>query len=33
VLAPHGSESALGAGLTRVAGSVDYYRYRFSERL
>ena len=27
VLAPHGSESALGAGLTRVAGSVDYYPY------
>ena len=25
VLAPHGSESALGAGLTRVTGSVDYY--------
>jgi hypothetical protein len=27
VLAPHGSESALGAGLTRVMGSVDYYPY------
>lgn len=27
VLAPHGSESALGAGLTRVTGSVDYYPY------
>ena|GEM_PF-1049945 len=25
VLAPHGSEAALGAGLTRVTGSVDYY--------
>jgi len=25
VLAPHGSESALGAGLTRVTGAVDYY--------
>jgi hypothetical protein len=25
VLAPHGSESALGAGLTRVTGSVDFY--------
>ena len=25
VLAPQGSESALGAGLTRVTGSVDYY--------
>jgi hypothetical protein len=27
VLAPHGSESALGAGLTRVTGSVDFYPY------
>jgi hypothetical protein len=27
VLAPHGSESALGTGLTRVTGSVDYYPY------
>ena len=27
VLAPSGSESALGAGLTRVTGSVDYYPY------
>jgi hypothetical protein len=27
VLAPHGSESALGAGLTRITGSVDYYPY------
>lgn len=27
VLAPRGSESALGAGLTRVTGSVDYYRH------
>jgi hypothetical protein len=27
VLAPHGSEAALGAGLTRVTGSVDYYPY------
>jgi hypothetical protein len=27
VLAPHGSEPALGAGLTRVIGSVDYYPY------
>jgi hypothetical protein len=25
VLAPHGSESTLGAGLTRVTGSVDFY--------
>jgi hypothetical protein len=25
VLAPHGSESALGVGLTRVTGAVDYY--------
>jgi hypothetical protein len=25
VLAPYGSESALGAGLTRVTGSVDFY--------
>jgi hypothetical protein len=27
VLAPKGSESAVGAGLTRVTGSVSYYRY------
>lgn len=27
VLAPRGSESALGPGLTRVTGSVDYYPY------
>jgi hypothetical protein len=27
VLAPRGSESALGAGLTRVSGTVDYYPY------
>jgi len=27
VLAPRGSEAALGAGLTRVTGSVDYYPY------
>jgi len=27
VLAPHGSEATLGAGLTRVMGSVDYYPY------
>jgi hypothetical protein len=27
VLAPQGSEAALGAGLTRVTGSVDYYPY------
>jgi hypothetical protein len=27
VLAPSGSEAALGAGLTRVTGSVDYYPY------
>jgi hypothetical protein len=27
VLAPRGSESALGAGLTRVTGAVDYYPY------
>jgi hypothetical protein len=27
LLAPHGSESALGAGLTRLAGTVDYYPY------
>jgi hypothetical protein len=27
VLAPHGSESALGAGLTRVTGAVDYFPY------
>jgi hypothetical protein len=27
VLAPHGSEAALGAALTRVTGSVDYYPY------
>jgi hypothetical protein len=27
VLAPSGSEAALGAGLTRITGSVDYYPY------
>jgi hypothetical protein len=27
VLAPQGSESALGAGLTRVTGAVDYFPY------
>jgi hypothetical protein len=27
VLAPKGSEAALGAGLTRVTGGVDYYPY------
>jgi hypothetical protein len=27
VLAPQGSEAALGAGLTRVTGAVDYYPY------
>ncbi len=27
VLGPRGSESVLGAGLTRVTGSVGYYRY------
>jgi hypothetical protein len=27
VLAPHGSEAALGAGLTRVTGSVDFYHF------
>jgi hypothetical protein len=27
VLAPKGSESALGAGLTRVTGEVNYYRH------
>jgi hypothetical protein len=27
VLAPQGSESALGAGLTRVTGAVDYFHY------
>jgi hypothetical protein len=27
LLAPQGSESALGAGLTRLAGTVDYYPY------
>jgi hypothetical protein len=27
VLAPHGSEAALGAGLTRVTGAVDYYPF------
>lgn len=27
VLGPRGSESTLGAGLTRVTGSVDYYTY------
>jgi hypothetical protein len=27
VLAPYGSEAALGAGLTRVTGSVDFYHF------
>lgn len=27
VLAPQGSESALGAGLSRVTGAVEYYKY------
>jgi hypothetical protein len=32
VLAPHGSEAALGAGLTRVTGSVQYYRHVEGQR-
>jgi hypothetical protein len=32
VLAPHGSEGALGAGLTRVTGSVQYYRHVEGQR-
>lgn len=33
VLAPHGSEAALGAGLTRVTGSVDYYRHAEGQQI
>jgi hypothetical protein len=32
VLAPYGSEAALGAGLTRVTGSVQYYRHVEGQR-
>lgn len=32
VLAPEGSEAAVGAGLTRVTGSVQYYRYAEGQR-
>lgn len=32
VLAPFGSEAALGAGLTRVTGSVQYYRHAQEQR-
>jgi hypothetical protein len=32
VLAPFGSEAALGSGLTRVTGSVQYYRYAEGQR-
>jgi hypothetical protein len=32
VLAPRGSEGALGAGLTRVTGSVQYYTHREGQR-
>jgi hypothetical protein len=32
VLAPYGSEGALGAGLTRVTGSVQYYRHVDGQR-
>lgn len=32
VLAPFGSEAALGVGLTRVTGSVQYYRHAESQR-
>lgn len=33
VLAPHGSEAALGAGLTRVTGSVSYFRYAANQEV
>ena len=33
VLAPEGSEAALGRGLTRVTGSVQYYRYAEGQRI
>jgi hypothetical protein len=33
VLAPHGSEATLGAGLTRVMGSVDYYPYAEAQEI
>ena len=32
VLAPYGSEAALGAGLSRVTGSVQYYRHVEGQR-
>lgn len=32
VLAPHGSEAALASGLTRVTGSVQYYRHVEGQR-
>jgi hypothetical protein len=32
VLAPYGSEAALGAGLSRVTGSVQYYRHEEGQR-
>jgi hypothetical protein len=32
VLAPYGSETALGAGLTRITGSVQYYRHVEGQR-
>lgn len=33
VLAPHGTESALGAGLTHITGAVTYYPYREGQRI
>jgi hypothetical protein len=33
VLAPYGSEAALGAGLTRVTGSVHYFRQAEGQRI
>jgi hypothetical protein len=33
VLAPEGSESALGAGLTRMTGGVEYYRKTEGQRI
>ena len=33
VLAPHGSESALAAGLSRVTGAIRYYRYAEGQQI
>lgn len=33
VLAPYGSESALGGALSKVTGSIDYFRYAEGQRI